>query len=180
MADNEITIIGNLTREPELRFTTGGTATCSFGVAVNRRFMQNNEWVDAPTQFFNVTCWAQYAENVAASLVKGSRVIVKGRLEFRKYENREGIEVNTHDLHAEEVGVILKFATVEIARNEKANGGASQHPRHAGNDSGQTRDVNPGQSYGRPADPVWGDEDPFVSLYLGHQSYRNLHMEPGF
>ena len=73
MADNEITICGNLTREPELRFTSGGTATCGFGVAVNRRYQQNGEWTDAPTNFFNVTVWGQLGENCAATLSKGDR-----------------------------------------------------------------------------------------------------------
>jgi single-strand DNA-binding protein len=158
MADNTITIIGNLTREPELRFTTGGNAICNFGVAVNRRYMQNNEWVDAPTQFFNVTTWGQYGENIAASLNKGSRVIVTGRLEFRKYENKDGVEVTTHDINADEVGVILKYATCEIARNERTVQGAG--PANA---QQAPRDPQPPrqQAYGRPADPVYGDEEPF-------------------
>ena len=148
MADNEITITGNLTREPELRFTTGGTATCSLGVAVNRRYMQNSEWVDAPTQFFNVTVWGQYGENVAASVNKGDRVIVKGRLEFRKYENKDKIEVTTHDIQADEVAVSLKFATATVERTKRPEGGTAAPQRSGG-------------AVGRPADPVYGDEEPF-------------------
>lgn len=153
MADNEITIIGNLTREPELRFTTSGTATCGFGVAVNRRYIQNNEWVDAPTNFFNVTVWGQYGENVATSLVKGDRVIVKGRLEFRKYTNKDGIEVTTHDINADEVAPSLKYATASMTRTQRTGPDGSsgaQRPSGANAPTG-----------GRPADPVYGDEEPF-------------------
>jgi single-strand DNA-binding protein len=155
MADNDITIIGNLTREPELRFTTGGTATCSFGVAVNRRYMQNGEWVDAPTNFFNVTCWGQYGENVAASLNKGDRVLVKGRLEFRKYENKDKVEVTTHDIQADEVCPSLKWATATMQRTERTNSGGGAPRQHAASQPQGQR------SAGRPADPVYGDEEPF-------------------
>ena len=177
MADNELTIIGNLTREPELRFTTGGTATCSFGVAVNRRYQQNGEWVDAPTQFFNVTVWGQYGENVAASLSKGDRVLVKGRLEFRKYQNKEGVEVTTHDIQADEVCPSLKWATATMQRTTREGGG-----RPAAAPAQQQGAYQPPAQHpaGRPADPIYADEEPFVSLYSGHRSYRNLHMEPGF
>ena len=147
MADNEITITGNLTREPELRFTTSGTATCGMGVAVNRRYMQNNEWVDAPTQFFNVTVWGQYGENVAASLNKGDRVIVKGRLEFRKYENKDKVEVTTHYIQADEVAVSLKFATATVERTKRGDSGG-----HA---------PTTAPSAGRPADPQYAPEEPF-------------------
>ncbi len=158
MADNEITIIGNLTRDPELRFTNSGTATCGFGVAVNRRYMQNNEWVDAPTNFFNVTVWGQYGENVATSLAKGDRVLVKGRFDFRKYQNKDGIEVTTHDIIADEVAPSLKYATATMVRIQRDGaeggnrGGSSGGGRPSGGSSGGGN---------RPADPVYGDEEQF-------------------
>jgi single-strand DNA-binding protein len=152
MADNEITIVGNLTREPELRFTTSGTATCGFGVAVNRRYQQNGEWVDAPTNFFNVTVWGQYGENAASSLGKGDRVVVKGRLDFRKYTNKDGIEVTTHDVVADEVSVSLKYATATVTRLQRSTEGGG-----TANTGGASRPA----STGRPADPVYGDEEPF-------------------
>ncbi|MFN8021225.1 MAG: single-stranded DNA-binding protein [Acidimicrobiales bacterium] len=164
MADNEITVIGNLTREPELRFTAGGTATCGFGVAVNRRYQQNGEWVDAPTNFFNVTVWGQYGENVAASLSKGDRVLVKGRLDFRKYQNKDGVEVTTHDIIADEVAPSLKYATAQMTRIERSGGQGGQG---GGNyQGGGGRQGGGGGNYqggggGRPADPVYGDEEPF-------------------
>jgi single-strand DNA-binding protein len=117
MADNEITITGNLVREPELRFTAGGTATCGFGVAVNRRYQQNGEWVDAPTNFFNVTVWGQYGENVAASLSKGDRVLVKGR-----------------------VAPSLKYATAQISRIERESTGSGAR---RGNGGGRRQQADP-------------------------------------
>ena len=170
MADNEITIIGNLTRAPELRFTGGGTATCGFGVAVNRRYQQNGEWVDAPTNFFNVTVWGQYGENVAASLSKGDRVLVKGRLDFRKYQNKDGIEVSTHDIIADEVAPSLKYATAQMTRIERSGGqggqGGGYQGGQGGNRQGGGYQGGGGGGYqqgggGRPADPVYGDEEPF-------------------
>jgi len=166
MAENEITIVGNLTREPELRFTTSGTATCSFGVAVNRRYMQNNEWVDAPTNFFNVTVWGQYGENVAASLAKGDRVIVKGRLDFRKYTNKDGIEVTTHDVVADEVAPSLRYATASMTRIQRDGGdspssrGGYQGGQGGGRQGGGNSPAG-NAGGGRPADPVYGDEEPF-------------------
>jgi single-strand DNA-binding protein len=158
MADNEITITGNLTRDPELRYTQSGSASCSFGVAVNRRYQQNGEWVDAPTNFFNVVIWAQHGENVAASLAKGDRVIVKGRLDFRKYTNKDGVEVTTHDIVADEVAPSLRYATAKmerIARDGGQGGGTGGYQRPSGGGQG------PSGGASRSADPVYGDEEPF-------------------
>ncbi|MBP6728908.1 MAG: single-stranded DNA-binding protein [Microthrixaceae bacterium] len=161
MADNEITITGNLVREPELRFTAGGTATCGFGVAVNRRYQQNGEWVDAPTNFFNVTVWGQYGENVAASLSKGDRVLVKGRLDFRKYQNKDGVEVTTHDIIADEVAPSLKYATAQISRIERESTGSGAR---RGNGGGRRQQ----------ADPVYGDTEPFADLGAHRFGFRNM------
>ena len=164
MADNEITITGNLVREPELRFTAGGTATCGFGVAVNRRYQQNGEWVDAPTNFFNVTVWGQYGENVAASLSKGDRVLVKGRLDFRKYQNKEGVEVTTHDIIADEVAPSLKYATAQISRIERESTGSGAR---RGNGGGRRQQ----------ADPVYGDTEPFADFGAHRFEFRNMAAE---
>ena len=80
MAENTITLVGNLTRDPELRFTTGGRGVASFGIAVGRRYQVNGEWQEQ-TSYFNITAWGQLGENAAATLAKGARVIVTGRLE---------------------------------------------------------------------------------------------------
>ena len=91
MADNSITLVGNITRDPELRFLNSGQATTSFGLAVNRRWQnrQTQEW-EEQTSFFDVVCWREMAENVAESLTRGSRVVVTGRLEQRTWETQDG------------------------------------------------------------------------------------------
>lgn len=150
MADNTITIIGNLTRDPELRFTQAGKSVTSFGLAVNRRYMVNNEWKDAETQFFNVTVWGQPGENLAASCSKGDRLVVLGRIEFRKYENKEGQTVTTHDIAADEVAVSMRYATAQVERTKRNTDEASSAP---------PRNQQP--AHGRPTDPIYGDEEPF-------------------
>ena len=90
MSTNSVTLIGNLTRDPELRFTTGGRGVASFGLAVNRRYQQNGEWQEQ-TSFFNVVCWGDLGENAATSITKGARAIVTGRLEQRSWETAEGV-----------------------------------------------------------------------------------------
>lgn len=126
MSDNAITITGNLTRDPELRFTASGTASCSLSVAVNRRYQKDGEWQDAPTNFFNAVCFGQLAENVAASLTKGDRVQIAGRLDFRKYTNKEGVEVSTHDVVADDVCPSLKYATATVQRTERTGGSSGK------------------------------------------------------
>lgn len=161
MSENSITIVGNLTRDPELRFTAGGTAQCLFGVAWNRRYQQGGEW-KSDVSFFSVVAWGQLGENVAASLTKGDRVVIFGDLRTRSYEDREGKRVIVTEISADSVAADLKFATVQIERTEREQ-------RRSGPKSAQ-----------RDTDPVYGDEEPFVCLYSGHRSYRNLHTEPGF
>lgn len=118
MSDSSVTIAGGLTRDPELRFTPGGQAVTTFSVAVSRRFQQNNEWKEQ-TSFFEVKCWQQLAENVAASLVKGSRVIVTGRLEQRSWETDEGQKRSAVEIVADEVGPSLRWATAMVEKNER-------------------------------------------------------------
>jgi single-strand DNA-binding protein len=120
MSDSQVTIVGNLTRDPDLRYTAGGRGVTSFGVAVNRRWMnkQTNEW-DEQVSFFNVTAWAELGENIAASLSKGNRIIVTGRLEQRTYTDREGNEKSSTEIVADSVGADLRFATCEVTRTER-------------------------------------------------------------
>jgi single-strand DNA-binding protein len=117
---NNVTIVGNLTRDPELRFTPSGQATTTFGVAVNRRWQnrQTQEW-DEATSYFDVVCWAQMAENVAQSLGRGSRVVVSGRLDQRSWENSEGDKRSKIEITADEVGPSLRWATVSVTKNER-------------------------------------------------------------
>src|ERR1700730_9484606 len=117
---NNVNIVGNLTRDPELRFTPTGQATASFGVAVNRRWLnrQTQEWKEA-TSFFDVVCWGQLAENAAQSLSRGTRVLVSGRLDQRSWENQEGEKRSKIEITADEVSPSLKWATVQITKNER-------------------------------------------------------------
>ncbi len=129
---NHVSIVGNLTRDPELRFTPTGQATASFGVAVNRRWQnrQTQEWEEA-TSFFDVVCWGQLAENAAQSLSKGSRVLVSGRLDQRSWETAERERRSKIEITADEVAPSLRWATAVITRNERrapdATVGAAVH-----------------------------------------------------
>ncbi len=117
---NTITIVGNVTRDPELRFTPSGQATATFGIAVNRRWQnrQNQQWEEA-TSFFDVVCWREMAENASESLTKGARVIVTGRLEQRNWETQDGEKRSKIEIIADEIGPSLRWATAQIVRNER-------------------------------------------------------------
>jgi single-strand DNA-binding protein len=114
------TITGNLTRDPEIRYTREGQATTTLGVAVNRRWQnrETGEW-DEATSFFDVVTWRELAENVALSLTKGMRVVVTGRLEQRSWETEEGDRRFKVEIVADEVGASLRFATAEVHRIER-------------------------------------------------------------
>ena len=148
MADNTITVVGNITRDPELRFTAGGKGVASFGIAVNRRYQVNGEWQEK-VSFFNVVAWDSLGENAAASLNKGSRVIVTGRLEQRDYETKEGEKRSVVEIVADEVGPSLRWARAEVERTQRSGGdgasGGGSSPSGAA----------------RAADPIYGDEEPF-------------------
>ena len=120
--DNQVVIVGNLTRDPELRYTPNGAALVKFGVAVSRRAKDDTtgQWKDVETNFFNVTAWRGLAENVAESLTQGSRVVVVGRLRTNQWETQEGEKRSTIEIEAEEVGPSLKWATAKL---EKQGGG---------------------------------------------------------
>ena len=152
MADNSVTLVGNLTKDPELRFTTGGRGVASFGLAVSRRYQVNNEWQEQ-TSFFNVVAWGTLGENAAASLTKGTRIIVTGRLEQRQYETKEGEKRSEVEVNADEIGPSLRWARAEIERIARDSGGGA---------SGGSSSSSSGSSSGsRAPDPVYGDEEPF-------------------
>jgi single-strand DNA-binding protein len=122
---NTVELIGNITRDPELRFTPSGAAVANFGLAVNRRWrnQQTNEW-EEQVSFFDVVCWRELAENVAESLTKGSRVIVTGRLDQRSWETDQGKKRSKVEVVADEVGPSLRWATAQVTRNERRDGGS--------------------------------------------------------
>ncbi|HEV7864028.1 MAG TPA: single-stranded DNA-binding protein [Acidimicrobiia bacterium] len=123
MSGNSITIVGNITRDPELRFTPSGQANARLGVAVNRRWQDKSsgEWQEA-TSFFDVICWRELAENVSESLKRGARVIVTGRLEQRTWE-QEGNKRSVVEIIADEVAPSLRWATAKVEKTERRSGG---------------------------------------------------------
>jgi len=152
MADNSVTLVGNITRDPELRFTTGGRAVASFGLAVNRRYQVNGEWQEQ-TSYFNVTAWGQLGENAAQSLAKGARTIVAGRLEQREYETREGEKRSVVEVVADEIGPSLRWATAQVEKTSRqsADGGTSDRGASSGGGGGGRAQSGGG----------YGDEEPF-------------------
>jgi single-strand DNA-binding protein len=117
---SNLTIVGNLTKDPELRFTPSGQATASFGIAVNRRWQnrQTNQWEEA-SSFFDVVAWGSLAENLAESVRRGDRVVVEGRLDQRHWENNQGEKRSKIEITANEVAPSLRWATVEISKNQR-------------------------------------------------------------
>ena len=123
--ETQITVVGNLTADPELRFTPNGAAVANFTVASTPRIYdrQSNEWRDGDAMFLNCSVWRQYAEHVAESLSKGARVIVQGRLKSRSFETREGEKRTVFEIDVEEVGPSLRYATAQVTRTSGGGGG---------------------------------------------------------
>jgi len=134
MPDCTVTIVGNATADPELRFTQSGSATARFGVAVNRRWQnrQSQEWEEA-TSFFDVVCWTELAEHVCESLRRGDRVIVTGRLEQRSWETDQGEKRHKVEVVAEEIGPSLRWASAEVTKNKRQPEAQPQQSRRASN-----------------------------------------------
>ena len=128
--DTVITVVGNLTADPELRFTPSGAAVANFTVASTpRTFDKNtNEWKDGEALFLNCSVWRQAAENVAESLVRGSRVIVSGRLKARSYETREGEKRTVFEIDVDEIGPSLRYATAKVTKTSRSGGGGGYGP----------------------------------------------------
>jgi len=122
--DNAIIVVGNLTDDPELRFTPQGVAVANFRIAVSRRVKdEGGNWKDGDTSFFKVNCWRQLAENVAESLTRGSRTMVAGRLRMRQWETQEGEKRSVVEIEADEVGPSLKWATAKVEKTSRGGGG---------------------------------------------------------
>jgi single-strand DNA-binding protein len=165
--DTNITIIGNLVNDPELRYTPTGQAVATFRVASTPRFMDRatNEWKDGESLFLSCNVWRQAAENVAESLQRGMRVIVSGRLKQRSYETREGEKRTVYEIEVDDVGPSLRNASAKVSRSSRASGGGG-----FGGQSGQGGQGGYGGSAGRagddpwaadPADSGFSDEPPF-------------------
>lgn len=120
MTDNAITLIGNATDDPELRFTPTGHAVATFSVAVSHRKRdEQGEWQDVRDGFFRVTCWRELAENVSRSIRKGARVMVTGRLRQNSYEDSRGLTRNAVQIEAADVGPSLRFAKASVEKVER-------------------------------------------------------------
>jgi single-strand DNA-binding protein len=122
---NTVELVGNITRDPELRFTPSGAAVANFGLAVNRRWrnQQTNEW-EEQVSFFDIVCWRELAENVSESLTKGTRIMVSGRLDQRSWETENGDKRSKVEVVADEIGPSLRWATAQVSRNERREGGS--------------------------------------------------------
>ena len=147
-----ITLVGNLTADPELRFTPSGAAVANFTVASTPRTFdrQTNEWRDGDAMFLNCAVWRQAAENVAESLQKGMRVIVQGRLKSRSYETREGERRTVFEIDVDEIGPALRYATAKVTRTSggggQGGGGQSgQAAARAAADQASARAAAPGR-----------------------------------
>ena len=145
--DNQVMLVGNLTDDPELRFTPNGAAVANFRLAVTPRVREGEQWKDGETSFFRVNVWRQQAENVAESLTKGARCIVIGRLRTRSWETPEGEKRSVTEVEADEIGPSLKFATAKVERASRGGGGD-----WAGSAAGAARGGGGGQ---------FNDEPPF-------------------
>jgi single-strand DNA-binding protein len=168
-----ITVVGNLTGDPELRFTPSGAAVANFTIASTPRNFdkQTNEWKDGDTLFLNCSIWRQAAENVAESLQKGMRVVAQGRLKQRSYETREGEKRTVVELDVEEVGPSLKYATAKVARVQRSGGGGGygggsggQGAQGGGDDPWASSPAQGGNAGGQAAAPAgqqggsWGGQ----------------------
>ena len=122
MSDTHVTIVGNLTDDPEVTFTPNGAAVCNFRLAVTARVRDGDSWRDGDTSFFRITAWRQLAEHIGDSLSKGDRVIVAGQLRMRAWETPEGDKRQVVEVTAEEAGPSLKWATAKPERASKTSG----------------------------------------------------------
>ncbi|MFG3338424.1 single-stranded DNA-binding protein [Glycomyces sp. NPDC048151] len=160
-----ITVIGNLVDDPELRYTPSGAAVAKFRIASTPRTFdrESNAWKDGEALFLTCSVWRQYAENVAESLSRGTRVIVQGRLKQRSYETREGEKRTVYELDVEEVGPALRFSTAKLNKSGAGSGGGGGRSFGGGGNSGGSAPDDPWASAAPAGASAGGggfDEDP--------------------
>ena len=153
--DTQITLIGNLVDDPQLRYTPTGQAVANFRVASTPRFLDRNtnEWKDGDSLFLTCNVWRQAAENVAESLQRGMRVIVSGRLRQRSYETKEGEKRTVYEIEVDEVGPSLRNASAKVTKSSRSTGGG-----FGGGPSGGGGQAGYGGGGGRPADDPWASD----------------------
>jgi single-strand DNA-binding protein len=167
--DTQITIIGNLVDDPQLRYTPTGQAVANFRVASTPRFLDKNtnEWKDGESLFLSCSVWRQAAENVAESLQRGMRVIVSGRLKQRSYETKEGEKRTVYEVEVDEVGPSLRNASAKVVRSSRATGGQGPGGQGSGGQGGYGSSgggggrANDDPWSSEPADSGFSDEPPF-------------------
>ncbi len=155
--DTIITVVGNLTADPELRFTASGAAVANFTVASTPRMFDraSGEWKDGEALFLRCNIWRQAAENVAESLTRGSRVVVTGRLKQRSFETKEGEKRTVIELEVDEIGPSLRYATAKVNRAQRSDGGSGGSGGYGSGGSGG------GQRGGNaPSDDPWSSAPP--------------------
>jgi len=170
--DTVITIIGNITGDPELRFTPSGAAVANFTVASTPRQFDrtSNEWKDGETLFMRCSVWRDAAENVAESLQRGTRVLVSGRLKSRSYETKEGEKRTVVELDVDEVGPSLKYATAKVNRTQRGSGSGGFNAGQGGQGGAPTGGSTSGASgQGTPAVDPWATGSPAPSNAGGGQ-----------
>ncbi|CAB4733933.1 MAG: single-stranded DNA-binding protein [Actinobacteria bacterium] len=164
-----ITVIGNLTDDPELRFTPSGAAVANFTVASTPRNLnkQTNEWEDGEAMFLRCSIWRQAAENVAESLQRGMRVVVQGRLRARSYETREGEKRTVFELEVDEIGPSLRYATAKVTKTTRQGGGGGYSggggAPAGGNDPWASAPAQGGQGAAAASRPPAGGNDPWAT-----------------
>jgi single-strand DNA-binding protein len=163
--DTQITIVGNLVDDPQLRYTPTGNAVANFRVASTPRFMDRatNEWKDGDSLFLTCNVWRQPAENVAESLQRGMRVIVSGRLRQRSYETKEGEKRTVYEIEVDEVGPSLRNASAKVTRSQRSGGQGGGYGGGQGGGGqgggGQGGGGQGGRGQGRPNDDPWASSD---------------------
>jgi single-strand DNA-binding protein len=170
--ETTITVIGNLTNDPELRFTPSGSAVANFTIASTPRTFdrQSNEWKDGETLFLRAAVWREAAENVAESLTKGMRVIVSGRLKSRSYETKEGEKRTVIELEVDEIGPSLRYANAKVNRTQRSGaqggqggfGGGNSGGGFGGGNSGGNQGGNSGGGFGGGNQQA-AQEDPWAT-----------------
>jgi len=159
--ETTITVVGNLTNDPELRFTPSGSAVANFTIASTPRTFdrQSNEWKDGETLFLRASVWREAAENVAESLTKGMRVIVSGRLKSRSYETKEGEKRTVIELEVDEIGPSLRYANAKVNRTQRSGGQGGQGGFGGGGNSGGFGGGQ-GANQGGNTGGTWGGNQP--------------------
>ncbi|MBF4575176.1 MULTISPECIES: single-stranded DNA-binding protein [unclassified Frondihabitans] len=173
-----ITVVGNLTSDPELRYTQNGLAVANFTIASTPRTFDraSNEWKDGEALFLRASVWREFAEHVASSLTKGSRVMAQGRLKQRSYETKEGEKRTSMELEIDEIGPSLRYATAQVTRASSSRDGAGGGSFGGGRPQGQGA-VGGGQQ--APAGEPWGQPAGAGASQGGNTSSGDVWNTPG-